>query len=319
MSNNHGDEQSPYVKLVTTITTIAKRENGQEEELNQVIVDHRQVEHLTGLNSDFLEGLIRRTSPAKRAASPTGAQGSRKSPILTRPRTSARTSPVTIQLGSQASPQQLVFPSQAAATAATTARRQAIVLATTIQLTGGVKVLTTCPGATRTPGTRQILGFVELDLVNGVYQGDIRFSPGTYRNLTRISSTSNLLESDDCIDWERFVDPGDLAKLSDIDENKVSTRTTNLLQQLRTETEAKPDMNLVYHVGQIVEAYLTRGRHADQTRYHILVKFLKECAPVGMSINNLGFKMIFNLPERKKDTLAKLEALRILARPGARP
>ncbi len=178
---------------------------------------------------------------------------------------------------------------------------------------------TTCVGASRQNGSRQILGFVELDNVGGIYQGDVTSTPSVLKGINQINSHT-FLNIDEHIDWEQYMDPGDLRTLDHADKQKAASKTMELLQQLQSETESKPEIPLIRNIQSLVEGYLTRGRHYKNIKYHVLVKFLQDCAPVGMSISNLGFKMIFDFPERKKDTLVKMEAFRASARPPtARP
>ena len=84
-------------------------------------------------------------------------------------------------------------------------------------------------------------------------------------------------------------------------------KETELLQQLETDTNSRPDMALIYHVQAIVDNYLTPGRHDHMIKYHVLLRFLQDCAPFGMSISNLGFKIIMDYNYKNSNTLMKFE------------
>ena len=311
MSDDHDfkDDATPVAKLITKIVTVAEKQDGTTETVNEVIVNHELVEHLTGMNSEFLQSLIKRSSPKKRSASPAEEREPQKANSASRrlDRGPSRASPIVLTGRSRASP---------ATVNGRVGRSSPLFVEQPkpIRLTGGIQILTTCPGAHRVEGSRQVMGFVELKLVDGTYQGEVRFTSRFFQGMTKLPPNCTYFNVDECVDWELFVDPDDLLTLSGADQAKVNGKTAELLQELHDVAQKKPEVALIYHIQNIVENYLTRGRHHYDLKYHALVKFLKDCAPVGMSINNLGFKIIFDMPEKTKDTLAKLENHRAIAR-----
>ena len=182
-----------------------------------------------------------------------------------------------------------------------------------MSLTGGTYAKTVDPGAQRPHSKRQIMGFVELDLVNGAYEGNTRYDSKHYKyQLEQIPD--GILEMNDFVDWESYTSPDNLNGLGTKEQSSVTVKKTKLLQQLEMETSRKPDMALIYHVQAIVDNYLTRGRHDHTIKYHVLLRFLQDCAPAGMSINNLGFKIIMDYDYKNSNTLTKFKEFRKNAR-----
>ncbi len=314
MSTPGGDptNPSPILKTTTMITTYAVQGDGTRDVVNETKVEHQKVEHLTGIKTNFLDGLVKTPSPLKRAATQAVDDGQTKKQLSfasnDRGRPQRAKSPSVMSSGGRTSPA-VVPPSLAKRLS----QRGHTGVKAQILLTGGVQVTTMSTGAQQPHGQRQIMGFVELDLVDGIYQGKVANNLSYYKSISRISTS--LLSQPDYIDWEQYADPGDLHDLSTKEENQVASKKIELVQQLRAETEDKPEVALIYHVQSIVEKYLTRGRHDKELKYHVLLQFLKDCAPAGMSVSNMGFKIVFDYPLEAKDTLAKFEALRKNARP----
>ena len=124
----------------------------------------------------------------------------------------------------------------------------------------------------------------------------------------------SILATDNFVDWECYASPANLNGLGTKKQSSVTMKKIKLLQQLEMDTNSKPDMALIYHVQAIVDNYLTHGRHDHTIKYHVLLGFLQDCAPVGMSISNLGFKIIMDYDYKNSNTLMKFEEFRKSAR-----
>ena len=144
---------SPIVRIKTSIVTFAVREDGSESIINCTEVSYKDVEQLTGLQSDFLEEMVQRPNLGKRS-SPSGPPSIQRRP-------SPRASPIP--------------PAPAPAPVPSPVIRVNPQHVFRIGLTGGTFARTTDPGAQRPHGGRQIMGFVELNLVNGNYEGHTRY------------------------------------------------------------------------------------------------------------------------------------------------
>ena len=157
------------------------------------------------------------------------------------------------------------------------------------------------------------MGFVEFDLVNGTYEGHTRYG-ATHSEYQLEHVQDSILQTDDNVDWECYASPTDLSNLGSKQRSSATVKKTELLQQLQEDTKRRPDMALIYHVQALVSSYLTRGRHDPTIKYHVLLEFLQDCAPTGMSISNLGFKIIMDYDYQNGNTLTKFEEFRKSAR-----
>ena len=276
---------SPIVRIKTSIVTLGVREDGTERVINSTEVSYKDVEHLTGLPSDFLEEMVQPLS----------------GPPSTRPRPSPRASLIPPARTPPPAPAPVPVPPPATRTFR-------------IGLTGGTHARTIDPGAQRPHGLREIAGFVELDLVNGSYEGKTRYR-STHAEYQSELIPDSILATDDNVDWKRYASPSNLNSLGAKQQSSATMKKIELLQQLQEDAERKPDMALIYHVQAIVKSYLTRGRHDPTIKYHVLLGFLQDCAPIGMSISNLGFKTIVDYDYPNSKTLKKFEEFRKSACP----
>ena len=69
-----------------------------------------------------------------------------------------------------------------------------------IDLSGGVRVATTCPGAMHPHGACQVMEFVKLDLKDGAYQGNVKFDLRYCQDQDGINSA--ILKKDNVVNWE---------------------------------------------------------------------------------------------------------------------
>ena len=278
---------SPIVRIKTSIVILGVREDGTDCVINSTEVSYKDVEHLTGLSSDFLEEMVQPSS----------------GPPSNRQRPSPRASLVP--------PVQTPPPAPAPAPAPVPSPATRIFR---IGLTGGTHARTDDPGAQRPHGLRVIAGFVELDLVHGSYEGKTRYrSSHTEYQAELIPDV--ILETDTNVDWKHYASPSNLTSLGASQQSSATMKKIELLQLLQEDAERRPDMALIYHVQAIVKSYLTRGRHDPAIKYHVLLGFLQDCAPNGMSISNLGFKIIMDYGYPNSKTLKKFEEFRKSARP----
>ena len=159
-----------------------------------------------------------------------------------------------------------------------------------------------------------IAGFVELDLVHGSYEGRTRYRSSHTEYQGKLIPDA-ILETNTNVDWKYYASPSNLTRLGASQQSAATMKKIELLQLLQEDAERRPDMALIYHVQALVKSYLTRGRHDPAIKYHVLLGFLQDCAPNGMSISNLGFKTIMDYDYPNSKTLKKFEEFRKSARP----